>query len=112
MSRDWTPEELQAASAAMKAAGHMNYEEFNAELDAKEKIERFAKRQRDYNFPCPRCGRWAMDVDPVRNAQSRRVDVHICDACGTEEALEDLAGKRRPLASWAIAQHEDWPILP
>ncbi len=28
MSRDWTPDELQAASAAMKAAGHMGYEEF------------------------------------------------------------------------------------
>lgn len=26
MSRDWTPDELQAASAAMKAAGHMRYE--------------------------------------------------------------------------------------
>lgn len=33
MSRDWTPEELQAASAAMKAAGHMSYEEFCEELD-------------------------------------------------------------------------------
>lgn len=30
MSRDWTPEELQAASAAMKAQGHMSYEEFCA----------------------------------------------------------------------------------
>lgn len=28
MSRDWTAEELQAASAAMKAMGHMGYEEF------------------------------------------------------------------------------------
>ena len=28
MSRDWTPKELQKASAAMKAAGHMSYEEF------------------------------------------------------------------------------------
>lgn len=32
MSRDWTPEELQAASAAMKAAGHMGYEEFCEEI--------------------------------------------------------------------------------
>lgn len=32
MSRDWTPEELQAASDAMKKAGHMSYEEFCAEL--------------------------------------------------------------------------------
>ena len=28
MSRDWTPDELRAASDAMKAAGHMSYEEF------------------------------------------------------------------------------------
>jgi hypothetical protein len=33
MSRDWTPEELQAVSAAMKAAGEMSYEEFCAELE-------------------------------------------------------------------------------
>ena len=33
MSRDWTPEELAAASAAMKAEGHMSYEEFCEELD-------------------------------------------------------------------------------
>ena len=34
MSRDWTKEEIQAASKAMKAAGHMSYEEVCAELDA------------------------------------------------------------------------------
>lgn len=28
MSRDWTPAELQAVSQAMKAAGHMSFEEF------------------------------------------------------------------------------------
>lgn len=28
MSKSWTPEELAAASSAMKAAGHMSYEEF------------------------------------------------------------------------------------
>lgn len=28
MSRDWTPEELAQASAAMKAAGYLSYEEF------------------------------------------------------------------------------------
>ena len=33
MSRDWTPEELDAASAAMKAEGHMSYEEFCEELE-------------------------------------------------------------------------------
>ena len=33
MSKDWTDKELQAASAAMKAAGHMSYEEFCEELE-------------------------------------------------------------------------------
>ena len=32
MSKDWSPDELAAASAAMKAAGHMGYEEFCGEL--------------------------------------------------------------------------------
>lgn len=33
MSRDWTPAELQAASAAMKAQGNMSYEEFCQHLE-------------------------------------------------------------------------------
>ena len=33
MSKSWTPEELAAASAAMKAEGHMSYEEFCACLE-------------------------------------------------------------------------------
>ena len=33
MSKSWTPEDLAAASAAMKAEGHMSYEEFCAYLE-------------------------------------------------------------------------------
>ena len=33
MNRDWSHEELQAASKAMKAAGHLGYEEFCEQLD-------------------------------------------------------------------------------
>lgn len=110
MSREWTPEELQAASDAMKTAGQMGFEEFTAEVEATEKIVRFARRQRDYNFPCPRCGCWTMSSDPVRNALSRRLKVYICDTCGMEEALEDATGERRALASWDIAQRENWPL--
>ena len=33
MSKDWTPDEIQIASEIMKAAGHMDYEEFCVELD-------------------------------------------------------------------------------
>lgn len=110
MSRDWTPEETQAASKAMKAAGYMSYEEVCAELEATEKIQRFAPLQRKYNWPCPRCGCWTMNRDPVRNSLSRRVQIYICDSCGTEEAIEDFIGKTTPLASWDIAKKEEWPI--
>lgn len=34
MSKDWTPEEIQAASKAMKEAGHPSYEEFCEQLDS------------------------------------------------------------------------------
>ena len=110
MSKDWTPEERQAASDAMERAGHMSYEEFTAEVAAMDKIVRFSRRQRDLRFPCPRCGRWAMDADPVRNALSRRVDVYVCDACGLHEALEDAVGEIKPLTSWDIAKRENWPL--
>ena len=40
MSRDWTaPEELQAASAAVKAMGHMGYEEFCESLKEVRRME-------------------------------------------------------------------------
>ena len=110
MSRDWTPEEIQAASEAMKAAGEMSYEEVCAELEAQEKIKRFAPLQRKYNWPCPRCGRWVMNEDPIRNALSRRAQIYICDSCGTAEALEDFTGMITPLSSWDIARKEEWPL--
>jgi len=55
MSRDWTQEELQTASAAMKAAGHMNYEEFCEELrrqeeQTKERVSELLKRNPGVNF--------------------------------------------------------------
>lgn len=34
MSKDWTPEEIQAASKAMKEAGQPSYEEFCEQLDS------------------------------------------------------------------------------
>lgn len=76
-----------------------------SEIRAKEVIERFAGNQQGGHFACPRCGKMAMDAESVtRNALSRRATVYICDACGTEEALEDMLGKRMPLSGWAIAR--------
>ena len=110
MSKDWTPEELHAASAAMKNAGQMSYEELCAEMAAKEKIERFAAVQSKFRWPCPRCGCWAMDEKPTRNALSRRVDVYICDLCGRMEALEDFHEEAIGLRAWDIVKHENWPF--
>ena len=59
---------------------------------AKELIEAFAKRQHEWRYPCPRCGRDVMDEEPARNAMSRRVNVQVCDDCGTLEAFEDMPG--------------------
>lgn len=105
MSRDWTPEELQTASKAMKMAGQMGYEDFITavkEQSAKIQIERFAKRQRKQHFPCPRCGQNRMADDPMRNALSRAVDVQVCDICGTAEAIEASTGEKMCLTEWSI----------
>lgn len=72
---------------------------------AKQLIERFAENQRGGHFACPRCGKMAMDAESAtRNALSRRIDVYICDTCGMQEALEDMAGIHTPLTAWAISQ--------
>ena len=110
MSRDWTKEELQAASKAMAAAGNMSYEEFCEKLNemtAKMLIERFAKKQRDGDYPCPCCGFENMNSDPIRNALSRRANVMICDECGTVEALEDYFGKEQSLTDWAVVMNPE-----
>lgn len=53
-----------------------------------------------------------MDTESVtRNALSRRADVYVCDACGMQEAMEDMMGSRTPLTAWAIAvAPENWMI--
>lgn len=77
---------------------------------AKALIECFAEKQQGGHFACPRCGKMAMDAESVtRNALSRRATVYICDACGMQEALEDMRDSRTPLNAWAIAQMpENW----
>lgn len=74
-------------------------------MDHKKLIEDFASKQKERHFPCPRCGRMIMHKNPVRNALSRRAQVYVCDACGMEEALEDMAGNHVPLSSWAICKN-------
>ena len=70
MSKSWTPDELAAASSAMKAAGHMSYEEFHAAP-----VLRLEHRGRDsLDRPVYECdGRLYVDVDPRK---SRPADIY------------------------------------
>ena len=84
MSKSWTPEELAAASAAMKAEGHMSYEEFCAAP-----VLRLEYRGRDsWDRPVYECdGRLYVDVDPRR---SRPAD--ICTKQGNAFDGVDVTG--------------------
>ena len=63
-------------------------------------IAEFSKKQQGGHFACPRCGKMTMDAESVtHNALSRRATVYICDACGMQEALEDMMDSRTPLLS-------------
>ena len=108
MSKDWTPEELQAVSAAMQKAGEMGFEEFSAEVKAttvaKAKVDAFAKVQTDGVHFCPRCGRMSVKDRLHTNALSRHANVYICNACGMDEALRDWKKQVLPLKDWAIVQ--------
>ncbi len=108
MSRDWTPEEIKAASEAMKSAGHMSYETFCAEVEAtiaaKRAVDSFAKTQTDGTHLCPRCGQLTVKDRLHTNALSRHAHVYVCDACGMDEAIRDWNGNTLPLKEWAIAK--------
>lgn len=80
--------------------------------EARRLIESIMQLQEDkelnYVFSCPRCGHDCMDENPVRNALSRRANVYICNPCGRDEALLDMAGKEPlPLNEWAIVRSFD-----
>lgn len=102
MSRDWTKEEIQEASEAMKAAGNMTYEEFNAWLI----ITHFGKEQKDGDHFCPRCGMFSVKNRLHTNALSRHASVYVCDACGTDEAIRDFGKQVLPMEEWAIVKQE------
>lgn len=81
-----------------------------SENEARALIESFSQKQQGGHFACPRCGHMRMNAEGItRNALSRRATVYICDTCGTVEALEDMTGRIKPLAEWAIVEHpENW----
>lgn len=51
---------------------------------------------------CPRCGKEKLNPHGARNALSRRIDVIICDDCGTAEALSDFYCHPNYLSDWWI----------
>lgn len=77
------------------------------EEEAKRLVESLLPLQEDnsdpYVFPCPRCGHDQMDHNPVRNALSRRAKVYICDKCGMDEAMRDMAEMPPlPFTQWGM----------
>lgn len=79
--------------------------------EAKKMLEELGRMQEEgaaVGLPCPRCGQDRMDAKPVRNALSRRAKVYICDQCGMEEALLDMARKEPlPLNQWGMIRGFD-----
>lgn len=53
---------------------------------------------------CPRCGKKAEPWNRLL-ALSRRASITVCEACGTEESLEDAGfTEHKPLTDWAIVR--------
>ena len=75
----------------------------STEEEAKAALLLLAANQKDFGF-CPRCG--SEIYNPHTRAISRRLDIMICESCGTAEAMEDLLfhtknRERLPLLEWA-----------
>ena len=77
-------------------------------------IENWQKVQKSGAWlPCPRCGKLTMKENLLHNAFSRRADVYICDACGMEEAVEDMPYSKSadikfdklPLEAWFLVRN-------
>lgn len=79
-----------------------------SEEEAKKLIESLLPMQENpspdgHLFPCPRCGRDRMNCAAVRNSLSRRANVYICNECGMDEAMLDMAGMPPlPLNEWGM----------
>ena len=77
-----------------------------SEVEVKVSLDRLGKT-RQTGPRCPRCGAKPDCYDHQQQALSRRADIQICNRCGTEEALEDIAWgghQNLPLADWAIVK--------
>ena len=68
-----------------------------------------ARQEQREHMMCPRCGKDSMDENVHRNALSRHADIHICDDCGTAEAMLKMMRNPLPLGQWACFR-EGMPI--
>lgn len=76
------------------------------DAEVKVSLDRLGKT-RQTGPRCPRCGAKPDCYDHQQQALSRRADIQICNRCGTEEALEDIAWggqQKMQLADWAIVK--------
>lgn len=83
-----------------------------SEEEAKKLIESLLpmqeKPRNGYVFPCPRCDYDRMNPVVLRNPLSRRANVYICNECGTDEAMLDMAGKPPlPFTEWGMVKGFD-----
>ena len=77
-----------------------------SEAEVKVSLEHLGKT-RQTGPRCPRCGAEPTCYNRQQQALSRRANILICNRCGTEEALEDIAWgghSNLPLADWAIVK--------
>lgn len=78
-----------------------------SEGEIKESLDHLGKTRHGGAF-CPRCGRKVnREYSSQLQALSRRANILICNRCGTEEALEDIAWgghNNLHLADWAIVK--------
>ena len=77
-----------------------------SEAEVKVSLEHLGKT-RQTGPRCPRCGAKPDCYEHQQQALSRRADITICNRCGTEEALEDIAWggqQKMQLADWAIVK--------
>lgn len=59
----------------------------------------FTLQEKGEQFPCPRCGK----VMPEDAPFSRRIMVHICSACASDEAMRETTKKEPlPVNEWAM----------
>ena len=79
-------------------------EDFKANIDARAVLEDIAKKQKDGDLLCPRCGRRSMVDNLSANATSRYGTIWICNACGEDEGMRAFVGMSLPPREWAVAR--------